>query len=73
MANNSQFGLDIEAILNTKNVPKQMADLNAKLSKSTSTKIQIPITVNSKTGLQTLKNFVKEVNVYTDKLKNVVQ
>ena len=73
MANNSQFGLDIEAILNTKNVPKQMADLNAKLSKSTSTKIQIPITVNSKTGLQTLKNFVKEVNVYTDKLKNKFQ
>ena len=73
MANNSQFGLNIDAILNTSNVPKQMAELNAKLSKSTSTKIQIPITVNSKTGLQTLENFVKEVNVYTDKLKNKFQ
>lgn len=65
----NQFGIDINAILNTKNVPKQLQDLNAQL-KSTSTKIQIPVVVNPKTGLTALKNFVKEVNTYKDQLNN---
>lgn len=66
----NQFGIDINATLNTKNVPKQLQDLNAQLTKSTSTKIQIPVVVNPKTGLTALKNFVKEVNTYKDQLNN---
>lgn len=70
MPSNNQFGIDINATLNTKNVPKQLQDLNAQLTKSTSTKIQIPVVVNPKTGLTALKNFVKEVNTYKDQLNN---
>ena len=70
MPSNNQFGIDLNAILNTKDVPKQLQDLNAQLTKSTSTKIQIPVVVNPKTGLTALKNFVKEVNTYKDQLNN---
>ena len=68
-----QFQIDVNTILNTKDVPKQLSALNAQLTRSTSTKIQIPVTVNTKTGLKALKNFVKEVNTYKDKFGNTLK
>ena len=67
---NNQFALDINAILNTKDVPKQLSDLNAQLSKSTSSIVTIPVIVNTKNGLTHFKDFIKEVNTYKDKLGN---
>ena len=73
MANTNGFNLEVNTILNTRDVPKQLNELSAKLVKSTTTKVQIPIEINAETGSHTLKNFIKEVNVYKDKFKNVFQ
>lgn len=70
MGYTNQFGLDVGVNLNTQNVPTQLQSLNAQLQRSSASKIQIPVVVNTKTGLTALKDFIKEVNTYKDKLGN---
>ena len=69
MANNSQFSIDVWTTLNTDNVPKQIDELNAKLSKSTSSVIKLQVGID-KDGNKQFDDFIKKVNVYKDKFNN---
>ena len=46
MANGSQFSIDVVAALNTDNVPKQLDELNARLTKTTSNMVKIPVGID---------------------------
>ena len=76
----NDFGVVLNTTLNTSNVPKQIDKLQAELIKSNTTKIKLPVDVDTgkiklnistqqlKAGLAEgkleIKNFFKEINTY---------
>ena len=70
MANGSQFSIDVVAALNTNNVPKELKDLNAKLTKDTTNIIKIPIGIDEKSGKKIFQELIKHVRTYKDELNN---
>ena len=70
MANGSQFGLNIDAILNTNNVPKQLEELNARLKSTTSTMVKIPVGFDIETGKKVFGEFIKDTRKYVDEMGN---
>ena len=82
----NDFGVVLNTTLNTSNVPKQIDKLQAELIKSNTTKIKLPVDVDTgkiklnistqqlKAGLAEgkleIKNFFKEINTYKDQLNN---
>ena len=70
MANGSQFSIDVVAALNTNNIPKELKDLNAKLTKDTTNVIKIPIGIDAKSGKKIFQELIKDVRTYKDELNN---
>lgn len=71
MAANNEFGISLNTTLNTKNVPNAINRLQAELNRSTTTKIELPVTVkvNGK-DVEKVKTFFKEISTYKDKIGN---
>jgi chromosome segregation ATPase len=70
MPNGSQFSVDVNATLNTDNIPKQLQTLNAKLTKTTSSMVKIPVGFDLETGKKVFGDFIKDVRKYTDEIGN---
>ena len=70
MANGSQFSIDVVAALNTDNVPKQLDELNARLTKTTSNVVKIPVGIDEN-GKRVFGEFLKDVRTYKDELNNL--
>lgn len=82
----NDFGVVLNTTLNTSNVPKQIDKLQAELIKSNTTKIKLPVDVDTgkikfnistkqlKQGLEEgklkIKEFFKEINTYKDQFNN---
>lgn len=66
----NQFSLDVVAALNTNNIPKELQDLNARLTRTTSNMIKIPIGVDAQSGKKIFQELIKDVRTYKDELNN---
>ncbi len=71
MGATNDFGISLNATLNTKNAEKRLEEFQAQLNKSTTTKVQIPVDIETgklrkklEEGKTELKSFFKEVNTY---------
>lgn len=71
MAQGSQFSIDVVAALNTNNVPKELKDLNTRLTKNTTNIIKIPVGIDSKSGKKIFQELIKDVRIYKDELNNI--
>ena len=72
MAYSNQFNIEVGAILNTDNVPKQLQELNAQLQKSTSSMVKVKVGVDEN-NKAIFDNLLKEVNTYKDKFNNTIR
>ena len=81
MSASNNFGIVLNTTLNTSNVPRQLANLQAQLNKSSTTKIKMPVDIDTGKIIKDLskvvnqekvvwKNFFKEVSTYKDQLGN---
>lgn len=81
MAATNDFGIVLNTTLNTSNVPKQLENLQAQLNKSSSTKVKMPVDIDTGKIIKDLnsvvdkekivwKNFFKEISTYKDELGN---
>ena len=66
----NQFSLDVVAALNTSNIPKELQELNTRLTKTTSSMIKIPIGVDAESGKKVFQQLIKDVRTYKDELNN---
>ena len=66
----NQFSLDVVAALNTHNIPKELQELNTRLTKTTSNMIKIPIGVDAESGKKVFQQLIKDVRTYKDELNN---
>lgn len=71
MANSSSdFGILVNANLNTDNIPKELQNLNAQLSKSSSNVIKLKVGIDEN-NQPIFNDFIKTVNTYKDKANNI--
>lgn len=69
MADNN-FSILLNANLNTKNVPQEIKELNAQLTKSTSNTVKIKVGIDKETGKAQFQDFIKTINTFKDKANN---
>ncbi len=67
-SNNDTFSILLNANLNTQNIPQELKDLNAQLTKSTSNKIKIPVEID---GEKITQEGIKTINTFKDKVNNI--
>lgn len=72
MANN-QYGIDVVATLNTTNVPKQLEELNTRLTKTTSNMVKIPIGIDKESGKRVFQELIKDVRTYKDEINDTLK
>lgn len=69
-SNNSDFSVLLNANLNTDNIPKELQNLNAQLSKSTSNTVKLKVGIDED-NKPIFNDFIKTVNTYKDKANNI--